>query len=80
MIHFTIELFYPQEEGMKVEMRMQRLALEQVKEERMKGEVAVKVALKRYEDKLAREEGAAITHALNVERKVAQEAEIKLKR
>ncbi|XP_052770516.1 uncharacterized protein LOC128210296 [Mya arenaria] len=59
------------EEALKVEMAMQKLAIEQVKQERAEGEQRLKKAVKETEQRCKRELEAAVDKARQEEKKIA---------
>lgn len=65
------------EEALKVEMAMQKLAIEQVKQERLEGEERLRKAVKETEERLKKELEAAVASA-RAEEKLAAKAEAEL--
>lgn len=63
-----------QEEALKVEMAMQKLAIEQVKQERLEGEQRLKKAVQETEERCQKELEAAVAKARTEEKQIAKTA------
>ncbi|XP_053406555.1 caldesmon-like [Mercenaria mercenaria] len=61
------------EEALKVEMAMQKLAIEQVKQERLEGEQRLKKAVKETEERCQKQQEAAVAKARAEEKQIAKE-------
>ncbi|KAL4231451.1 hypothetical protein ACF0H5_009028 [Mactra antiquata] len=62
------------EEALKVEMAMQKLAIEQVKQERLEGEQRLKKAVEETQERLLKELEVAVAKARAEEKQIAKEA------
>ena len=66
-------LYCGQEEVVRVEMAMQKIAIEQVQEERAKGEKVLAQTVKEIEERCARELEQAVADARTEEQHIAAE-------